>query len=332
MTLCTVASRHACNVVMIEVILCAASLSLCYTATCYDISGCTGSCWSMGDSKCKAFSTLHIQAEQTQIQWKQPLLVCCFHDVYNIMARRICVSRFWLAGGKAVILIGFPFYPCIVGVNPQPWMPINTQTKECIASIRSARVAPIPPNTPLKSWTEILQKSVQSWYIPFALQVHVCYDIKVRKMSSNRGYLTMRFLHANLMYRILLPVHHLNVSLYANFVHTVHELADDNLYHHKAPWWHCVPLMQLLEQRTKLQCVPPDVKYGQLLWLSTGVSSSKLWLDTRLKALIYSCISWSLLSEAVTTCTLWYFNQRAPHLYDGYFHGSRESILRAWQI
>ena len=133
MTPCTVASRHACNVVMIEVILCVASLSLCYTATCYDISGCFGSCWCMGDSKCKA-STLHIQAEQTQIQWKQPLLVCCFHDVYNIMARKICINRFWLAGGKAIILIGFPFYTCIVGVNPQPWMPINTQTKECIAS------------------------------------------------------------------------------------------------------------------------------------------------------------------------------------------------------
>ena len=179
MTLCTVASRHAGNVVMIKVILCAASLSLCYTATCYDISGCIGSCWCMGDSKCKA-SILHIQAEQTQIQWKQPLLVCCFHDVYNLMAQRICINRLWLAGGKVIILIGFPFYSCIVGVNPQPWMPINTQTKECIASIRSAWVAPIPPNTLLKSWTEILQKSVQSWYIPFAQQV--CYDIRVSKI------------------------------------------------------------------------------------------------------------------------------------------------------
>ena len=140
MTLCTVACRHACNVVMIEAILCAASLSLCYTATCYDISGCIGSCWYMGDSKCKD-SALHIQAEQTQIQWKQPLLVCCFHDVYNIVARRICINRFWLAGGKAIILIGFPpFYTCIVGVNPQPWVPSNTQTKECIASIRSAEL------------------------------------------------------------------------------------------------------------------------------------------------------------------------------------------------
>ena len=47
-------------------------------------------CWCMVDSKCKD-STLHIQAEQTQIQWKQLLLVCCFHDVYNLMARRICI-------------------------------------------------------------------------------------------------------------------------------------------------------------------------------------------------------------------------------------------------
>ena len=163
---------------MIEAILCAATLSLCYTATCCDISVCIGSCWCMGNSKCKD-STLHIQAEPTQIQWKQPLLVCCFHDVYNIMARRICINRFWLAGGTAIIPIGF-IYTCIVGVNPQPWMPINTQTKECIASIRSACVAPIPPNTLFKSWTGILQKSVQSWYVPFALQV--CYDIRASKI------------------------------------------------------------------------------------------------------------------------------------------------------
>ena len=103
------------------------------------------------------------------------------HTCYMyIMARRICINRFWLAGGKAIILIGFPFYTCIVGVNPQPWMPINTQTNECIASIRSAWVAPILPNTLLKSWTEILQKSVQSWYIPFALQV--CYDNRANKI------------------------------------------------------------------------------------------------------------------------------------------------------
>ena len=118
------------------------------------------------------------------------------------------------------------------------------------------------------------------------------------------------------MYRILLPVHHLNVSLYANFVHAVHEQADDNLYHHRAPWWHCVPLMQLLEQRTKLQCVAPDVKYGPLLWLSTGVSSSKLWLDTRTESsylflffLITSqrscnnCVHFNILTNGPHICT-----------------------------
>ena len=156
--------------VVTEAILCAASLSLCYTATCYDISGCIRSCCCMGDSKCKD-SILHIQAEQTQIQWKQPLLVCCFHDVQNIMARRICINRFWLAGCKAIILIGFLFYACIVGVNPQPWMPINTQTNECIASIRSAWVAPIPPNTLLKSWTDI-GKTCRRGYPDHAFTVH----------------------------------------------------------------------------------------------------------------------------------------------------------------
>ena len=136
-------------------------------------------------------------------------------------------------------------------------------------------------------------------------------------MSSNWGYLTMRFLHANLMYRIVLPVHHLNVSLYANFVHAIHEQADDNLYHHRAPWWHCVPLMQLLEQRTKLQCVPLMSSRGRYsIWLSTGVSSSKLWLDTRVESphlflffLITSqrscnnCVHFDILTNGPHLCT-----------------------------
>ena len=215
------------------------------------------------------------------------------------MARRICINRFWLAGGKAIILIGFPFYTCIVGVNPQPWMPINTQTKECIASIRSAWVAPIPPNTLLKSWTAVLQKSVQSWYIPFALQV--CYEIRVSKIVHVQQ---LRVLDNEVLackFDVLLPVHHLNVSLYANFVHAVHEQADDNLYHHRAPWWHCVPLMQLLEQRTKLQCVPLMSSRGRYSgFLQEFLHPSCDWIQG-LKALIYSCFSWSLLSEAVTT-------------------------------
>ena len=90
---------------MIEAVLCAASLSLCYTATFYGIHKCIGSC--MGDSK-YTDSTLHIQAEQTQIQWRRPLLGCCFHEDYNIMASRISINRFWLVGSKAIILIGFP--------------------------------------------------------------------------------------------------------------------------------------------------------------------------------------------------------------------------------
>ena len=86
---------------MIEAILCAASPSLCYTATCYGIDEC------MGVSK-YTDSTLHIQAKRTQIQWRRPTLGCCFHEDYNLIAFRICINRFWLVGGKAIILIGFP--------------------------------------------------------------------------------------------------------------------------------------------------------------------------------------------------------------------------------
>ena len=151
-------------------------------------------------------------------------------------------------------------------------------------------------------------------------------------MSSNWGYLTMRFLHANLMYRTLLPVHHLNVSLYANFVHAVHEQADNNLYHNKAPWWHCVPLMQLLEQRTKLQCVPLMSSRGRYSGFPQEfLHPSCDWIQG-LKALIYSCFFYHFSAKLEQLCTLWYFNQWAPPLYDGYFHCSWESILRTWQI
>ena len=105
--LCKVTYHLACNMMMIEAILCAASLSLCYTATCYGIDECIGSCWYMGDSKYND-STLHIQAEWTQIPWRRPSLGCCIHEDYNIMAFRICINRFWLVSGKVMILIGFP--------------------------------------------------------------------------------------------------------------------------------------------------------------------------------------------------------------------------------
>ena len=96
------------------------------------------------------------------------LLLC---EDYNIMACRICINRFWLVGGKIIILFFSHFYACIVVLKPWPWRPINTQTKYGTAFIRSAWVAPTSVNTLLESWTEILQKRLQSSYIPFALQV-----------------------------------------------------------------------------------------------------------------------------------------------------------------
>ena len=97
------------------------------------------------------------------------LLLCCFIEDYNIMAWGICINRCWLVGGKAIILIGFLFYTCIAVVKPWPWMPINTQTKHCTASIRSAWDAPISPNTLLESWTEILLLTTHTalWPVDF---------------------------------------------------------------------------------------------------------------------------------------------------------------------
>ena len=106
-TVCTVTYHHACNMVMIEAILCAVSLSLCYTATFYGIGECIGSCWCMRDSKYKD-SIVYIQAERKPIWWRRPSLSCCFHEDYNIMVCRICINRLWLVGGKTIILIGFP--------------------------------------------------------------------------------------------------------------------------------------------------------------------------------------------------------------------------------
>ena len=134
------------------------------------------------------------------------------NEDYNIMACRICINRFWLVGSKAIILNGFPLiyiyiyiymYIYIVGVNHRPWMPINTQTKDCAASMRLAWIALLSPNNLFESWTDTLQKSIQSWCIPFVLQIW--YHIRANEMPSNWRHLAMRFLHANLMYRMHLP-------------------------------------------------------------------------------------------------------------------------------
>ena len=202
-TLCTITYPHACNMVMIDAILCAARLSLCYTATCYGIDECIGSCWCMGDSKYKD-STLHIQAEWTQIQWRQVWLGCCFHEDYNVMACRICINRFWLVG--CIILIVFPFYTCIVGANLRPWKPINTQTKDCTASMRSAWVVPVSPNTLFEFWTNTLQKVFRADTFTSPYKYDIVSESMRYCMHSNWMHLAMSFLHTNLMYRILLPI------------------------------------------------------------------------------------------------------------------------------
>ena len=69
--------------------------------------------------------------------------------------------------------------------------------------MRSAWIAPLSPNNLFESWTGTLQKSIQSWCIPFVLQIW--YHIRANEMPGNWRHLAMRFLHANLMYRMHLP-------------------------------------------------------------------------------------------------------------------------------
>ena len=66
--------------------LCAASISQCYTATYYGNDECIRPCVCMGDNKYKD-STLRIPVEQSI---------------------DLCINRFWLDGGKGIILIGSP--------------------------------------------------------------------------------------------------------------------------------------------------------------------------------------------------------------------------------
>ena len=69
---------------------------------------------SMGLNCCDKCVYVQIKSEQqNQIKYKYLSctawsLGCCFHEDYNIMAFKICINRFWLVGGKAFILIGFP--------------------------------------------------------------------------------------------------------------------------------------------------------------------------------------------------------------------------------
>ena len=115
-------------------------------------------------------------------------------------------------------------------------------------------------------------------------------------MSSNWGYLTMRFLHTNLMYRILL------------------EQTDGNLYQHRAPWWHCVPLMQLLEQRTKLQCVPLMSSRSRYSgFLQEFLHPTCDWIQG-LKALIYSVFFLITSQRSCNNCVHFDILTNGPHL------------------
>ena len=128
-------------------------------------------------------------------------------------------------------------------------MPIDTQTKDYAASMRSAWVAPISPNKLLESWTDTLQKSIQSWQFPLPYK----YDIISEPMRCLATEGTWQWGSCMQIWctGCISPIHHLNVSPSANFVDPVQEKADKNPYCHKASWWHCALLMHLLEPRTK---------------------------------------------------------------------------------
>ena len=172
----------------------------------------------MGDSKYK-HSTLHIHAERTQIQWRWPSLGCCFHEDYNVMAFRICMNRFWLVGGKAIILIGFPLYICIVGANPLPWMPITTQTKYCTASMRSAMsctnitkyTVRVLDRHPSETCSEPIHSICPTIMISYQNR---CGSACPATEGTWQGASCMQFWSTG----SCSPIHHLNVSLGANFV------------------------------------------------------------------------------------------------------------------
>ena len=94
-TLCTFTYHHACNMVMIEVLLCVASISLCYTAT-LDPAG----AWEIASTRTPPFIS---KPDKHRSSGGGPA-----NEDYNIMVCRICINRFWLVGSKATILNGFP--------------------------------------------------------------------------------------------------------------------------------------------------------------------------------------------------------------------------------
>ena len=128
-----------------------------------------------------------------------------------------------------------------------------------------------------ESWTDTLQKSIQSWQFPLPYKYIISEPMRCLATEGTWQWGSCMQIWCA---RCISPIHHLNVSQGANFVDPVQEKADKNLYCHKASWWHCALLMHLLEPRTVLWCLHHDVKWRPLIWLSTSVRSSKLRLDT----------------------------------------------------
>ena len=135
------------------------------------------------------------------------------------MAFRICMNRFWLVGGKAIILIGFPLYICIVGVNPLSWVPITTQTKYCTASMRSAMsctnitkyTVRVLDRHPSEKCSELIHSICPTSMISYQNR---CDSACLATEGTWQGASCMQFWCAGSFSFI----HHLNISLGANFV------------------------------------------------------------------------------------------------------------------
>ena len=203
---------------MLEAILCAASLSLCYTATCYGIDECIGSCWCMGDSKYKD-STLHIQAERAQIQWRRPSLGCCFHEDYNIMAFRICINRFWLVCGQAIILIGFPLLHMYSWCQSSA-MDTNCHTDERLYSFHEISMicTNITKYTVQESRTEKFSELIHSICPTSSISYQSqWFSTCLATEGTWQGVSCMQIWCT----RSFSPIHHVNISLGVNFVEYV---------------------------------------------------------------------------------------------------------------
>ena len=106
---CTFTYHRAWEMVMMAATyLCAASLSLCYTATSYGVDESIGSCRCIGDSRYRD-SILHIP----QVQWRWCLLVCCFFEECSIMASQDMQTRVLACWWQSHNLHWFAPFPCV---------------------------------------------------------------------------------------------------------------------------------------------------------------------------------------------------------------------------